>query len=136
MVNLSEIVFSNKSESRRDWKERVEEQLVRSEYGDYVLSTYLTTSNLLASLEISNWDKNRPPDSKRVTEVLRDITSSERVQGIIGLASLSGSFVCYDGNHRRLALSKSDRSYKILVTVIWAATEDAIIDESLARRTW
>lgn len=108
---------------------RIHQQEVRSKYGDYVLSTYFLDSTLLNSLEATNWSKNRPADPKRVAAIATDITSTGRVQGIIGLASLSGSFVCYDGNHRRIALTKTIRSYSILVSIIWAATEDAIIDE-------
>lgn len=116
-------------------RHRIHQQEVRSAYGDYVLSTYFIGSDLLTSLNISNWEKNRPPDLKRVRDVARDITTSGRVQGIIALVSLSGSLVCYDGNHRRLALATSDTTYKVLVTIIWAATEEQLAASSARRMT-
>lgn len=93
------------------------------------MSLYLCDSDTLASLEVGNWKHNRPADDSRVREVARDIMNSGRVQGIIALASLSGNLVCYDGNHRRLALAKTGKNFKILLSVIWAATDDSIIDE-------
>lgn len=110
-------------------RHQLHQQEVKSKYGEYVMTTYFCDSSLLAKMSIENWIYNRPADESRVAAVSKDINSSGRVQGIIALASLSGQLVCYDGNHRRLALSRLGKSYKILLTVIWAANDDAIIDE-------
>lgn len=110
-------------------RHQLHQQEVKSKYGEYVMTTYFCDSILLNKMSIENWIYNRPADESRVAAVSRDISTSGRVQGIIALGSLSGQLVCYDGNHRRLALSRLGKSFKILLTVIWAATNDAIIDE-------
>lgn len=97
---------------------------------NYSISLYLVTSTkVFSSLKIANWKFNRPSDEGRVAEVTEEITKTGRVQGIIALACLQDSLVCYDGNHRRLALSRVEGDFCAVVSVLWNATNDAIIEE-------
>jgi hypothetical protein len=65
------------------------------------------------------WSKNRPCDSERVNELHQYIQDTGFIDGIIYFANIHGEgLVCYDGNHRREALSNSSRSYKIIINVL------------------
>lgn len=110
----------------------------------YEVSLYLLEATTLQFLHIETWQDNRPPDNVRIKEVKREIESSGRVQGIIALACLNNKMVCYDGNHRRLALLEilkdfpphlSDveiadtKSINVLISVIWNSSELSIYNE-------
>lgn len=80
-------------------------------------------------LRVLTWNKNREVDAARVSEIAETIKKTKRVVGIIYLAHLDRSLVCFDGNHRRLALEKITQVENILVMVMWNATVDAVVEE-------
>ena len=71
------------------------------------------------------WSKNREPDIERVNEILE---SKGYFPKFIHLAELEGEgLVCYDGNHRRVALEKlDDEEQTCIVDVMFGATTDDV----------
>jgi len=91
---------------------------------------YCIDSNTLALLNVKSWKRNRPADEERVKEILANIQDTQRIQGIIYLAHLNSKLVCYDGNHRRLALKRYDYNMSnVLIHIIWNAPEQTIVKE-------
>ena len=79
---------------------------------------YLSDSHTITQ-HTKIWSKNRPPDMMRVHEIKKDILKNDIVDGILYFANiLDEGIVCYDGNHRREALSLIEKSYKILINVV------------------
>ena len=92
-------------------------------YGKFITKQGLHTIYLADShIIVQNskiWSRNRPPDELRVNEITKYIQQNNYVDGIIYLANLKDEgLICYDGNHRRSALSKLDKSYKIFINVL------------------
>lgn len=92
-------------------------------YGKFVLKqgahyVYVTDSKTLCT-QSKMWSKNRPCDELRVDEIKNYIQENGYVDGVIYLANIEGEgLVCYDGNHRRTALSILSKSYKVLINVL------------------
>ncbi len=77
---------------------------------------------------LKTWSGNRPADMVRVEEVRKEQSESKHVDGTIRLAYINAvGFVCYEGNHRRLALTP-DIS-RVLVDVLWNVTNDRVVHE-------
>lgn len=92
-------------------------------YGKYLFKQgdhYIYLADSIAVTKQSKiWSKNRPCDDLRVNEIKNYITRNGLVDGIIYFANLKEEgFVCYDGNHRREALKKLDKNYKIIINVL------------------
>jgi hypothetical protein len=90
---------------------------------------YKMDSDKFAKLEIKTWKHNRPHDEDRVREIHADMLESHRVDGIIYLAHTSDGLVCYDGNHRRLALKGVEGVDRILLDVMWGVDDEVIKQE-------
>lgn len=90
---------------------------------------YKMDSDKFAKLEIKTWKHNRPPDEDRVREIHAEMIESRRVDNIIYLAHTSDGLVCYDGNHRRLALKGVEGVDRILVDVMWGVDDETIKQE-------
>lgn len=58
----------------------------------------------LSQYDIQNWDLNRPPDSARIPEIMKQLKNQDYVDGVIYLTNIDGNIVCYDGIHRIEAL--------------------------------
>jgi hypothetical protein len=92
-------------------------------YGKYLFKQgdhyiYLADS-ITITKQSKIWSKNRPCDNLRVDEIKTYITKNVMVDGVIYFANLKDEgFVCYDGNHRREALKKINKNYKIIINVL------------------
>jgi hypothetical protein len=75
------------------------------------------------------WKYNRPCDEQRVAEIRNWIATSKRVDGVIYLAYVDGEIVCYESNHRRLALEGLTGIHNILVDILWDATDEDVKEE-------
>lgn len=84
---------------------------------------------LFRSLPIDNWKFNRPPDLERVKEIREHMNVSKRVDGILYLAFLDKSFVCYDANHRRLAMEGVEGLHNVLVDILFDVTDKDVEEE-------
>jgi hypothetical protein len=92
-------------------------------YGKFLVkqgvhTVYLADSHIIVK-NTKIWSKNRPPDRLRIDEIKNHILKNGYVDGCIYLANIpEQGLVCYDGNHRREALSLIDKSYKIFINVL------------------
>lgn len=95
-----------------------------------VETIYRCLAGTLGLLNIENWEHNRPPDMERVREIAEEISSRKCLDGIIYLAEDDGGgrYVCYDGNHRRIALELSGLTeIPILVSIMRGADKNTIV---------
>lgn len=94
---------------------------------------FLGTSDDLNCVEM--WKYNRPADMSRVEEIKSYITKSRVVDGIIYVAEVNDDFgrikyICYDGNHRRLAIKGNN--YPVLINVMWKVTDKEVKEKFIA----
>jgi hypothetical protein len=84
---------------------------------------YLIPYDVFVDLGIQTWRYNRPPDATRVAEIREKMTEIKHLDGLINLAYIpKEGLVCYEGNHRRLALVPEVKY--VLCDILWdAATE-------------
>jgi hypothetical protein len=80
-------------------------------------------------LKVKMWKYNRPCDEERVAEIREWISESKRVDGVIYLACVDDELVCYESNHRRLALEGLEGLHNILVDILWDATDEDVKKE-------
>ena len=74
------------------------------------------------------WSGNRPADMERVNEIREQHIVSQHVDGTIRLAFIhSVGLVCYEGNHRRMALIPEIEC--ILVDILWNVSNERVIQE-------
>jgi len=83
---------------------------------------FLTNSKNLTA-HVKGWKYNRPSEENRIKEINEYLNKYGKVEGIIYVAEIIEDkeikYVCYDGNHRREALVLNDKTYDILVQVMW-----------------
>jgi hypothetical protein len=82
-----------------------------------------------AKLKIKKWKYNRPCDETRIAEIREWMDRSKRVDGVIYLACVDDELVCYESNHRRLALQGLEGLHNILVDILWNATDEDVKQE-------
>jgi hypothetical protein len=95
-----------------------------------VLSTniYAIPMEKFRTLDVKQWKFNRPPDLTRIPEIRDWMNQFRRMDGVLNLAYISGEgLVCFEGNHRRLALEGLD--IPVLVDIVWDATDETINHE-------
>lgn len=97
--------------------------------GDHAM--YMVPSDKI--IELGNdgvlklWSRNRPADDARVDEIRAYIEKTKHVDGTIRLAYIKGEgFVCYESNHRRLALIPG---ILVIVDILWDVDQDWIVEE-------
>jgi hypothetical protein len=74
------------------------------------------------------WSGNRPADMARVEEVRKEQAESHHVDGTIRVAYIVNvGLVCYEGNHRRLALNPEIS--RVLVDILWNVSNDRVVHE-------
>ena len=80
------------------------------------------------TLDVKQWKFNRPPDMTRIPEIRDWMSQFRRMDVVLNLAYISGEgLVCFEGNHRRLALEGLD--IPVLVDIVWDATDETINHE-------
>lgn len=89
-------------------------------------TVYWMPYTTFAKLKIKQWKYNRPCDDGRVAEIREWMQRSKRVDGVIYLACVDDELVCYESNHRRLALQGLEGLHNILVDILWDATDDDV----------
>jgi hypothetical protein len=79
---------------------------------------------------IQTWKFNRPHDQTRVDEIAKRYQLTGYIEGTIKLARINHVFVCYDGNHRRLAVFQNPHIYtKVILDIILDVTDEQVITE-------
>jgi hypothetical protein len=114
---------------------------IRKQLSNYVLKKngdrylYSLPTHVLNDMTISTWKLNRQVDKKRVKKIAKSIVKTKRIVGIIYLADINNKLVCFDGNHRRLALeevlplSKTSDTEDVLVLIMWNSDTDEVVEE-------
>ena len=92
---------------------------------------YWVPLKVFNTLPITSWKHNRPPDEGRIYEIHEFMKTSKRLDGMIYLACINHTLVCYESNHRREALKGLTEVADILVDVLWDATDEMVKAEFL-----
>lgn len=92
-------------------------------------TVYWMPYTTFGKLDISMWKYNRPLDETRVAEIRDWVDQSKRVDGVIYLACVNGKLVCYESNHRRVAIAGLVDLHNILVDILWDATDEDVKEE-------
>ena len=95
-----------------------------------VLSTnvYAIPIEKFRTLYVKPWKYNRPPDMTRIPEIHDWMKEFGRMDGVLNLAYIQGEgLVCFEGNHRRLALDGLD--IPVFVDIVWDATHESLAHE-------
>lgn len=95
-----------------------------------VLSTnvYAIPMEKFRTLDVKPWKYNRPPDMTRIPEIHGWMKEFGRMDGVLNLAYIQGEgLVCFEGNHRRLALDGLD--IPVFVDIVWDATHESLAHE-------
>lgn len=80
------------------------------------------------SLDVKQWKYNRPPDMSRIPEIHNWMKQFQRMDGILNLAYITGEgLVCFEGNHRRLALEELD--IMVFADILWDANDEIVTHE-------
>ena len=91
-------------------------------------NVYAIPMDVFRSLDIKQWKFNRPPDITRLAEIRSWMTEFKRMDGVLNLAYISGEgLVCFEGNHRRLALDGLDIT--VFADVLWDVTDEIVVHE-------
>lgn len=91
-------------------------------------NVYAIPMEKFKSLDVKQWKFNRPPDLSRIPEIQAWMKQFNRMDGVLNLAYINGEgLVCFEGNHRRLALDGLD--IIVMVDVVWDATNESITHE-------
>ena len=92
------------------------------------MNVYAIPMDVFRSLDIKQWKFNRPPDITRLAEIRSWMTEFKRMDGVLNLAYISGEgIVCFEGNHRRLALDGLDIT--VFADVLWDVTDEIVVHE-------
>lgn len=89
-------------------------------------TVYWMPYTTFAKLKVKMWKYNRPCDEDRVAEIRDWISESKRVDGVIYIACVDDELICYESNHRRLALEGLEGLHNILVDILWDATDEEV----------
>jgi len=94
----------------------------------YGTNVYSLPMEIFKQLDIKVWKFNRPPDMTRVEEIRETMKKNNRMDGMINLAYITHEgLVCYEGNHRRLALEGNE--FVVFVEIIWDVTNEQVTEE-------
>jgi hypothetical protein len=99
-----------------------------AEYKIQDTNVYAVPMKIFKSLDVKQWKYNRPPDMSRIPEIHKWMKEFNRMDGVLNLAYIQNEgLVCFEGNHRRLALEGLD--IKVLLDIVWDATHDIVKHE-------
>ena len=91
---------------------------------------YAVPPDIFRKLDIKTWKYNRPPTEPRISEIREWNSQFNRMDGVLNLAYIPGEgLVCFEGNHRRLALKDLDRPITVLVDILWDVTDEVVMHE-------
>jgi hypothetical protein len=97
-------------------------------YQYYNTTVYVLPMEIFKQLDIKVWKFNRPPDMTRVEEIRETMKKNNRMDGMINLAYITNEgLVCYEGNHRRLALEGND--FVVFLDILWDVTNEQVTEE-------
>jgi hypothetical protein len=99
-----------------------------SEFRVQNTNIYAIPMEKFRSLFVRQWKYNRPPDMTRIPEIHDWMRQFHRMDGVLNLAYIQGEgLVCFEGNHRRLALDGLD--IPVMTDIVWDATDESVRHE-------
>jgi hypothetical protein len=99
-----------------------------SEFRVQNTNMYAIPMEKFRSLFVKQWKYNRPPDMTRIPEIHDWMRQFHRMDGVLNLAYIQGEgLVCFEGNHRRLALDGLD--IPVMTDIVWDATDESVRHE-------
>ena len=99
-----------------------------SEFRVQNTNIYAIPMEKFRSLFVKQWKYNRPPDMTRIPEIHDWMRQFHRMDGVLNLAYIQGEgLVCFEGNHRRLALDGLD--IPVMTDIVWDATDESVRHE-------
>lgn len=91
-------------------------------------NVYAIPMSIFKCVDIKPWKYNRPADMGRIAAIHNWMSEFHRMDGVLNLAHIPGDgLVCFEGNHRRLALEGLDIT--VLADIVWEATNESIKHE-------
>lgn len=103
-------------------------QAYLSEFRIEGTNVYAVPMHIFKTLDVRQWKFNRPPDMSRIPEIHKWMKEFHRMDGVLNLAYIQNEgLVCFEGNHRRLALDGLD--IKVLLDIVWNATDEIVKHE-------
>lgn len=91
-------------------------------------NVYAIPMEKFRTLDVKPWKYNRPPDMTRIPEIHDWMKEFGRMDGVLNLAYIQGEgLVCFEGNHRRLALDGLD--IPVFADIVWDATHESLAHE-------
>jgi hypothetical protein len=100
-----------------------------NEYRLHNTNVYAIPGEIFKTIEIKPWKYNRPADMSRVPEIHNWMNTSKRMDGILNLAYIQrDGLVCFEGNHRRMALDGID-SILVIAEILWDTSDEIIRSE-------
>ena len=99
-----------------------------SEFRVQNTNIYAIPMDKFRSLFVKPWKFNRPPDMTRIPEIHSWMKQFRRMDGVLNLAYIQDDgLVCFEGNHRRLALDGLD--IPVIADIVWDATDESVRHE-------
>jgi len=90
---------------------------------------YALPLDVFKTLDIKTWKFNRPPDMNRVPEIHNWMKQFNRMDGVLNLAYIQNEgLVCFEGNHRRLAL-EGLTNIVVIIDIVWDTTNEIVMHE-------
>lgn len=116
----------------KDFKYEFKEYIVHKSEDHYI---YSVPPKLILKLNnderLKTWSGNRKPDKIRINELKKYLEKNCHVNGTLHFAYIiDEGFICYDGNHRRLALNLNIS--RVMVDILWNVGKKRIEKEFLA----
>jgi hypothetical protein len=91
-------------------------------------SVYVIPSDIFGKLDVKTWKYNRPPTESRIAEIREWNQKSNRMDGLLNLAYVTGTgLVCFEGNHRRLAVE--GLGIPVISNIVWDVTDEFVMQE-------
>lgn len=89
---------------------------------------FMVSSNNKLLSNIESWKYNRPPDIGRINDIKNNILKIGYVEGIIYIAFIldENKYVCYDGNHRRIAMNEISTTLPCIIHLYMDVTHNMI----------
>lgn len=88
----------------------------------------LTNIQQLRSINIYNWEYNRPIDKTRIPDIVKNNKHKTMLEGTIYLFKQRKKYYCYDGMHRLSSFSELNQQCKIIVDIMLDPSQGTIVD--------
>jgi hypothetical protein len=88
----------------------------------------LTNIEQIRSINIYNWEYNRPIDKTRIPDIVKNNKEKTMLEGTIYLIKQREKYYCYDGMHRLTSFPQLNQQCKIIVDIMLEPSQGTIVD--------